>query len=104
MMSCAVPCGLDSPSHSIAQASLPSNLPVLPPLSVPYELTPVEKSLHILPHMRTCRKLPLSSSCNETPLPTHIDGHSTSSQIPAPKLKPTAANIFSMEGSCFSLV
>jgi len=37
LISLAVPCGLDSPSHSIPQASLPSNLPVLPPLLLPSE-------------------------------------------------------------------
>jgi len=91
LISLAVPCGLDSASHSIPQASPPSNLPVLPPLPFPSELTPEENSLHFLPPLRTCSKLPLSSTRIETPLPTHIEGLSTSSQISVPKLTPAAA-------------
>jgi hypothetical protein len=101
LISLAVPCGLDSASHSIPQASQLSNLPFLPPLPLPSELTPEENSLHVLPPLKTCSKFPLSSSHIETPLPTHIDDPSTSSQIFVPKFKPAAANIFSMEDTSF---
>ena len=75
----AVPCGFDSASHSIPQSTPPllptisnpqpsevspqnSKLPVLSPLPLPSELTPEENSLHFLPPLRTCCKLPLSST------------------------------------------
>jgi len=97
VMRLAVPCGLDLASHSIPQASPPSKLPL------PSDLTPEEISLHVLPLLRICSKLPLSSTHTETPLPTHIDVPSTSSQISVPKLTPAAANIFSMEVTSFFL-
>jgi len=116
----AVPCDLDSASHSIPQPPLPllptlsnpqasevihrnSNLPALPPHPLPSELTPEEKSLHGPPPLRTYNKLPLSSTHIETPLRIHIDSLSTSSQISVPKPTPTAANIFSVEDTSFSL-
>jgi len=76
----AVPRALDSASHSIPQPSpvspWNSNLPLLPPLP----LTP-ENYIQVLPPLRTYSKLRSSSTHIETPLPTHIDGPSTSSAI-----------------------
>jgi hypothetical protein len=103
LISLAVPCGLDLASHSIPQASPLSNLPFLPPLPLPSELTHGENSLHILPLLRTCSKLPLSSTRIDTPLPTHMDGPSTSFRISVSKLTLAIANIFSIEDASFFL-
>ena len=59
--------------------------PFLSPLPFASELTPEENSLQVLQPLRTYSKLPLSSTCFETPLPIHIDSPSTSSQISVPK-------------------
>jgi len=99
LISLAVPCGLDLTSHFIPQASPPSKFSVLPPLPLSFELTPEENNLHVLPTLRTCSKLPLSSNRIETPLPHRAT--SNSSQISVPKLTPVAANLFSMENTSF---
>jgi len=116
----AVPLGLDSASHSIPQSSPPmlptlsnpqpsavspqnSNLPVLPPLPLTYELTPEENSLQVLPPLRTYSKLPSCSTCIENPLPIHMDGPSTSSPISVPNPTQAAANIFSVKDTSLSL-
>jgi len=101
LMCWAVRCGLNSVSHSIPQASLPSNRPVFPSLPLPSELTPKKNSLRVLPPSRTCSKFSLLLTRIDIPLPTHIDSPSTSSQISVPKLTITAANIFSKEDTSF---
>jgi hypothetical protein len=75
----------------------------MPPLQLPSELTPEENSLQVLPLLRTYSKLPVSSTCIATPLPIHIDGPSTSSQMSVPNSTQEAANIFSVEDTSFSL-
>jgi len=116
----AVPCGLESASHSIPQSSLPllstlsnpqttavspenSNLPVLPPLPLTSEWTPEENNLQVLPPLRTYSRLPSSSTHIKTSLPIHMDNPSTSSPISV--LNPTlaAANIFSVQDTSLSL-
>ena len=116
----SVPCGLDLASHSIPQSSLPflptlsnpqpsevspqnNNLPTLPPLPLPSELTPEENSFQALPPLRTHSKFCLFSTCIETPLPNHMDGPSSSSQISVSKPTLAAVNIFSVEYISFSL-
>jgi hypothetical protein len=66
----------------------------LSPLPLLSELTPEENNLQVLPPLRTYSKLPLFSTHIETPIPNHIDGPSTSSQISAPKPTPASANMF----------
>ena len=110
----AVPRALDSASHSIPQPSPPLlptlsnpqpspvspwNFPLLPPLP----LTPEENYLQVLPPLRTYSKLRSSSTHIETPLPTHIDGPSTSSPICVPNPTAAAANILSVEDTSLSL-
>ena len=103
LISLAVPCVLDLTSYFIPLAFPPSKLPVFSSLSLPSELFPEENRLHVLPPPRTCSKLLLLSTHIETPLPNHIDGPPTSSQIFVQKLKPATANIISMENTYFFL-
>ena len=115
----AVPLGLDSASHSIPQPSPPflptlsnpqpsavspqnSDHPLLPPLPLTSELTAEENSLQVMPPLRTYSKLCSSSTHIETPLPTHIDGPSTSTPISVRNPTQAAANIFSVEDASVS--
>jgi hypothetical protein len=78
---------------------------LLPTLSNPQPspVSPWNSNLPLLPPLRTYSKLRSSSTHIETPLPTHIDGPSTSSPICVPNPTPAAANIFSVEDTSLSL-
>jgi hypothetical protein len=90
----AVPCGSDLAGHSIPQPSFPSLY--IPPLdSFPSVLTH-EGDLHVLRPTKTYSKASVTSS------PIHTESPSTSSQIPALQVSPTAANTFAVEETSFT--
>jgi hypothetical protein len=93
----AVPCGLDwgfiCDPTAFSTLSNPQ----------PSEISPQNSNFLVMPSLRTYSKLLLPSTCIVTPLPIHIDGPSTSSQISVPNPTQAATNIFSVEDTSFSL-
>ena len=75
----------------------------MPPLPLTSKLTPEENSLLVLPPLSTYSKLRSSPTHIKTPLPTHINGPSTSSPIYVPNPTQATANLFSVECTSLSL-
>jgi hypothetical protein len=93
-----VPCVSDLTSHLAPQPSIPSlHAPYLDLL--PSLLTP-EDDLHVLPFIRTCTKMPLTSLA-ATLTPVLIESPSISLQIPALQVS-SLANTFAAEETSFT--